>query len=606
MTPKARLTLSITALAGAVALVLSVASLFWLTEARIREVYEVARVSAESVKTYLLQRIPERAVLPPGTGVEEARRIWQKSAQEDLQLERFLISTVAASPALVEVLIATAGDKVLAASNPDRLGVVVPPASELESWTELPPWESFRQMLGPARDLQYTVPLAAGGSAQPVFNVRVLVSTALVRDAVLPQLGNLAALGALSLVAAAALAGILASIAGRPLARVSELIDRISQGAEERDLPPPPDSELAAIQSKLTLLGGQARGAAKVDQMLERLQDATLLFDASGNLVMASQASDRFLALPRWDLIGQPLARVFPDSAPLGALLQTSVALSRSLRDHKLDWPLPDGTFLPIAVSLEILTTFPERRRLGSVITIRDAASHRQIESEIGASYRREAFGRLLQGVAHEIKNPLNSISTHLQMLELELADPTAETRAELDTLKREIKTLDRMVVTLLDFTRPLELRRQPTDLAELARELAGLVRPQAEAKGITVLIEAPPGPVEIDADRALLRQALLNVVTNAVECMERPGAVTLAVEDSSGEGVLSISDEGPGIPEEIRGKIFNLYFTTKGKRGSGIGLAMTYRITQLHDAALDVDSTPGQGTTFRFRFPRG
>jgi nitrogen-specific signal transduction histidine kinase len=605
MTPKARLTFSITALAGAVAVALSVLALYWLTQARTREVYEVARVSAEAVKTYLLQRVPERAVLPPGAGIEEAKLAWQQAARDDLQLEQYLISAVAASSTLVEVLIASGTHEVLASSNPSRLDRTVPPGDDLETWTQLPPWESFRQLLSPARDLEHSIPLAAGGSSEPVFNIRVLVSTALVRDAVMPQIRNLALAGLLCLVGAAALAGLLANIAARPLVRVSELIDRISEGASEAELPPPPpDSELAAIQSKLALLGGQARGATQVDQMLERLQDATLLFDAAGNLVMASAAADRFLDSPRWDLIGQPLHAVFGDSTPLGALIQTSARLNRSIRDHHLDWPLPDGTFLPITVSLELLTTFPERKPLGAVVTLRDAASHRQIESQIDASYRHEAFGRLLQGVAHEIKNPLNSIYQHLQMLELELTNPEPETREELDTIKREIKTLDRMVVTLLDFTRPLELSLAETDLIDLATELASLVRPQAEGKGIEITVDAPPTPVTIRADRPLLRQALLNVVTNAVESMEQPGRVTLAVTESPAATTLSITDQGPGIPEEIREKIFNLYFTTKGKRGSGIGLAMTYRVTQLHNAELEVESDPGQGTTFHLRFP--
>lgn len=293
---------------------------------------------------------------------------------------------------------------------------------------------------------------------------------------------------------------------------------------------------------------------------------------------------------------------MFLGDTPLGALIETSTRLGRSLRDHELDWAQPDGSFLRIAVSVEIVTDFPDRRPLGSVITIRDAASHRHVESQIDSSYRREAFGRLLQGVAHEIKNPLNSIYTHLQMLELELGEATPETREELSTIKREIKTLDRMVVSLLDFTRPLQPNLADTDLTDLVSEIASLVRPQAETKNVAVKLTTTSSPI-IQADRTLLRQALLNVVTNAVECMEEPGTVEIAVDETDEGVTLAVADQGPGIPDEMREKIFNLYFTTKGKRGSGIGLAMTYRIAQLHNATLDVDSEPGQGTTFTFRF---
>ena len=104
---------------------------------------------------------------------------------------------------------------------------------------------------------------------------------------------------------------------------------------------------------------------------------------------------------------------------------------------------------------------------------------------------------------------------------------------------------------------------------------------------------------------RALLRQAVMNVVINGIECMKGPGAVRVGVARDDGFCALTVADEGPGIPEEIRDKMFQLYFTTKG-RGSGIGLAMSYRVAQFHGATLDFTTEAGNGTEFRFRFPVG
>ncbi len=602
MSPKARLTLSITALSGVVAAVLLALSLFWLAEARLREVSETARISAESVKTYLLQQVQQKAQLPPGASMEEAKAAWRAAARGDAQIEGFLLSAVAASPSLVEILVVDDKGVVLVSSIPEHEGTRVAEAPDLDEWTTLPSWERMRQVLGPARDLEIHRTLAAGG--QPIFTIRVLVSTALVRGAVLPQLRRLALAGLISLAVAALLAALLANFAGRPLERVSRFIDAINEGRTTTELPPP-DRELAAIESKLLLLGERVRDASQrgsVEQLLERLQDAVLLFDSGEKLVMASRATERFLSGPRWDLIGRPLEDVFRSDDPLGSFVQSSINLRRTFYNQAFEWQSPDGSPLPLSVSIEALTDFPERHFLGAVVTLRDAASRRQLESQIDSSYRREAFGRLLQGVAHEIKNPLNSIYTHVQLLQMELGDQIPSAAMTMETIGREIKTLDRMVVTLLDFTRPLQLELAETDLAELAREIAGLLRPQAGAKSIEIVVDEQSAGTVVRADRSLLRQAILNIATNAVECMQRPGTIRLVIASEADAVTLAVADEGPGIPEEIHDKVFRLYFTTKGKRGSGIGLAMAYRTMEMHGANLDFTTTP-EGTTFRFRF---
>ena len=607
MTPKARLTLAIVALTGAIALALAGLSLHTIIEARFGETAAVARMAATAAQGYLLQRIPEVAVHSPEGGVEEVKEAWYDAARRDPRITAFLLSTLAATPSLVEILVADDRGEVLTGTDPGRAGAPAPLADDLDTWTRQPLHRKLRELLAPARDLSLRQPIGIAGSSRPVFTIHVVVSTALVREGIRPQLQRLGLLFLAGLVGAAVVAGILASLAARPLARVSQMIDLISQGGSAAALPPAPvDPETAAIESKLSLLGAQVRGAARVDHMLERLQDAVLLFDAGNKLVIASQAADRFLSAPRWELIGRPLEEIFPNTTPLGALLETSVLRLRPLRNHRLAWSGADGRTMLLAVDLEILTDFPDRRPLGAVVTLRDAATRRELESQIESSRRREAFGRLLQGVAHEIKNPLNSISTHIQLLQLQFGDRVPEARAEMEVIGREIKTLDRMVVTLLDFTKPLELHLAEVNLAELAGEIAALVRPQAEASGVAVAVEAPPAPVLVRADRALLRQAVLNVVKNGVECMTTPGAVRLIVSETPEEAALAVSDQGPGIPDEARDKIFRLYFTTKGRRGSGIGLAMACRIMQFHDGALDFDTAPGKGTTFHFRFPVG
>jgi hypothetical protein len=169
--------------------------------------------------------------------------------------------------------------------------------------------------------------------------------------------------------------------------------------------------------------------------------------------------------------------------------------------------------------------------------------------------------------------------------------------------LSRQTTRLDRVVRSFLDFTRPVELEMYPFDLAGLVAELASLVRPDAESQSARVVIETSPESAPVRGDRDLLKQAILNVMINGLQAMPDGGDLALALERSGRDWVLSIRDQGEGIPHELREKIFQLYFTTKGK-GSGIGLAMTFRVVQLHGGTIDFVSESGEGTDFRLQIP--
>ncbi len=250
-----------------------------------------------------------------------------------------------------------------------------------------------------------------------------------------------------------------------------------------------------------------------------------------------------------------------------------------------------------------------------------------RMASQLDVATRLAAISRLTGGVAHEIKNPLNAIALRLELLRARLGDPDPELSAELDILSREVHRLDRVVKTFLDFSRPLEVHLQDLDLAVLAREVTEFITPQARRANIDVDFSAPSEPAGASftmmrGDSDLLKQAVLNLVTNAMDAMVAKEATAGALPDSKNGGgklrvrverglgergddklVLEVSDTGPGIPPELRDKVFQLYFTTKPS-GSGIGLAMTYRAVQLHNGTIGFKTETGAGTTFRLEFP--
>jgi signal transduction histidine kinase len=226
-----------------------------------------------------------------------------------------------------------------------------------------------------------------------------------------------------------------------------------------------------------------------------------------------------------------------------------------------------------------------------------------RMASQLDVATRLAAISRLTGGVAHEIKNPLNAIVLRLELLRARLGDPDPELSAELDVLSREVLRLDRVVKTFLDFSRPLEVHLQDVDLGVLAGEVTEFITPQARLAKIEVDFSAPSEPAPMRGDSDLLKQAVLNLVTNAMDAMPNGGRLRVRAEKGGDKLILEISDTGTGIPVELRDKVFQLYFTTKPK-GSGIGLAMTYRAVQLHNGTISFKSEADSGTTFRLEFP--
>jgi signal transduction histidine kinase len=234
---------------------------------------------------------------------------------------------------------------------------------------------------------------------------------------------------------------------------------------------------------------------------------------------------------------------------------------------------------------------------------LRDPEAQRKLNRELQTADRLAAISRVSGGVAHEVKNPLNAILLHVEVAKAKLARGDTDVQPQMEIISGEILRLDRVVKTFLDFTRPVELNLTTVSLREFLEEVVELARPQAEASQIRIAVEQQVEGVEVRVDRDLLKQAMLNVVVNAMQVM--PDGGDLRFEAVAGEDTaeIRISDTGPGIAPELRDKIFRLYFTTR-KEGSGIGLAMTFRIVQLHDGTIDFTSEPGKGTTFLIRLP--
>jgi signal transduction histidine kinase len=242
--------------------------------------------------------------------------------------------------------------------------------------------------------------------------------------------------------------------------------------------------------------------------------------------------------------------------------------------------------------------------QIGALLTLRDTESVKRIEDEIETSRRLSASGRLTRGVAHEVKNPINAIVLHLQLLQNKLQQIDPDTRRHMDIIGSEIHRLDRVVQILVDFTRPRNLRLEETDLRRILEDVALLAAPDAAQHGVALVRKLPSERLPVKVDIDFIKQAILNIVLNGVQAMPHGGALTMGARIEKDVIIAEIRDQGTGIPPDVQEKVFELYFTTKVD-GSGIGLAQAYQILQWHYGSVDFESAEGQGTTFRLRLPR-
>ncbi len=612
MSLRARLRTFIIALVALIVAVLSLLNVRDAVETRFSDALYLAESNAQVVESFLIPLVNQEAALrtPQPQTLEEVKRVWAQIVELNPDLALFL-EKMGGARYIVEIVVTGEDNRILAASLPGRQGQKLQPGAAMEEFETKSTLEQVDLILSPNQDYRVTRELGVQGAQEPILAVHVIVSTVLLRDEVMPQVRNLGWVSAVALLIAIIVSIVASKWAFRPLERIGEVIDRIVRGETERAASQSVSKEEAAVESKLSLLGKQFQGAqadvaelrSNVDQLLDRMEEAVLLFGRDDLLAMAGRGAERMLGWGRWEMMGKHLHEVFPSSTEWGAIIQGAIHVGREVRDQSVVLERPDGSKVEVQLTVEVVEDFPSRERAGSLITIREADPRRQIESQLDVSTRLAAISRLTSGAAHEIKNPLNSIALHLEVLKGKLDGSAPEAERELSVISREITRLDRVVKSFLDFTRPVELSLTTVDLAEITKEVASLVKTDAVGQTVDVIATNEFDAAPIQGDRDLLIQAILNVVVNGIEAMTEGGRLTIGVSESSAGWLLTVKDEGLGVPAELREKIYNLYFSTKGK-GTGIGLAMTFRVVQLHGGTIDFTSKQNEGTTFRLCFP--
>lgn len=411
----------------------------------------------------------------------------REAAAGELRASRNVQSALEAAiytQAVVDAVIVDGSNTVLASSDPSQVGTTVAVRMPLSSVLAAGGLAQVRAIYSTGRTLEWSQPIALGD--EPFGEIRIGLSTLLVRRDLSNSLAPAALAAGVSLLVAVVVAMLLAQLVLRPM---------------------------HVIRSSLTRLGRGDLGATLDLKGDEELRDLGDVFD---------QVSAQLRAAAREDFNPAQLVKL--------------------------------------------------ARRI-------------------------QIAGRQFSGVPHELKNPLNAMTIHLELLKTKLANDPAVSHVEI--IRQEVRRLDDRVQGLMRFVKPSDVTFAPVPVAPMLESVLAALRPEAERAGVAIQATCTDPSLVVEGDAALLRDAFLNLVQNAIQAMPTGGRLSLSCASVAGRKIrIRVEDTGVGIAPENLERIFELYFTTR-EGGTGMGLALVFRTIQIHDGTIDVESRAGVGTSF-------
>jgi signal transduction histidine kinase len=625
---KTKLVVSATGLTCAIVLILSALFVSELMRQRIEQTVAANDVLAHQVYLMTRQAVEEglRANPPVDRSDEALHAAVTDALQENQPLSDVMSAIVRYSPTVQDVSVTDAQGMTLVSTDPDAVNQKAPFRFSLSGVQEGGTAHQLKVVFGKPRVLDISQALDRNGKPFLVAHVGVL--STFLKNSYEPWLRAALWFALAAALAAMLAAGVLANLALRPLETISRRLESLTRVGRQ---PGSDDSggmlaisagsdTVVRVTKSIDRLGEQMRTQeagytalqANLNQMLDTLRDGVLLFTADRRAVMVSDAVAYFLATPIGEghegMVGKRLEEILAPESALGAAVLQAFAEGGQVSAQNVT--LEDGR--QVQISLDRIDDGLGGSNMGTLLTLRDMESAAQLGQELEVSRRLAAIGKLTAGVGHEVKNPINAMVVHLELLRGKLASGGKEAfpgaQRHVDILAGEMQRLDRVVQTLADFSRPMELHLREHDLRQVIGVVMELTAAEMEENGVQAAVEAPHEPIMIRADAELMQQAVLNLLLNGMQAMPGGGALRVKMWREHQLAVVEVIDEGIGIPAEVLPRIFELYFTTKAK-GSGIGLAMTYRILQLHGGAMDVRSitdrsSPERGSVFTFRLP--
>jgi PAS domain S-box-containing protein len=356
-----------------------------------------------------------------------------------------------------------------------------------------------------------------------------------------------------------------------------DLVDRLKE--KER--------ELEKLKSHAEERAGRVE--AYNENVLQSVPSGVISIDNEGTIKSINQAAERILCADI-NVIGNKFNDVFRE--PLTAILRGDRTVSRAEHPYITD----SGKHLWLGITTSLLTN-SAHEKIGLILVFTDLTDIRALEAQVELKERLSQLGEMSAGISHELRNSMSVISGYAKLLSRKVESSAQGT---VDAIQEEIQIMNQIISELLAFAKPSVLHREQLIVNELLKEAVETAAAGSSAIDVSIHAE---GPVSVNADRVLLRQALTNLLFNAVEAMPEGGTIDIELSAVHGKAEIYIRDRGQGIPEDLKQKIFLPFFTTKEK-GTGFGLALVQKIIISHSGSIDVDSREGEGAVFRVVLP--
>jgi PAS domain S-box-containing protein len=605
---KTKFTLAISLLVLAVVAVVSGLYLGQLTKQVLRQSEDRAVLVARQVffacRSALFDAA-ERGDAPASPSPADLRAYVQRALDNSTALNSLLESAVGYTATIYEITITDQNGIVLISSDSGLRGQKLAARPDISSLVHKQGFfQELRTLYGPPQVYEFRYPFDLNQSK--FGDIRIGMSSALIRDEISPSLQKAGYYALASVLLSTFLALLVTRVSLAPIDRISAQLDRISAG--EFDVEPVERTdELGKVSAKIVGIGKQLRDVREIfstlrenlDQVMGGLEDGLLLFNAEGRAVLVSPSVEKFLGGRAAELRGRRVSEIFPAGHAIRNVLRIKEDEIEPVEGAELMYEAGPG---PTRIGLSAQVIREHGARMGTLVTLRDVESIERIGNQLQVSERLAALGRVTAGVAHEVKNPLNSMRLWLEVLKANMpTDP--EPQQAVKMLDSEIDRLDRAVKTFLNFTKPVEMKLEETDIRPVLQDVIDAARPSISRAGVDLRVDLPSEFPSLLIDQQLIHQAVLNLLLNASEFTPRGGRVTLALRRTGESAIISVADSGKGISPEDQKKIFQLFFTTR-PGGSGIGLANTFRFVQLHNGQIEFESEVGRGTTFRVELP--
>jgi two-component system sensor histidine kinase PilS (NtrC family) len=350
--------------------------------------------------------------------------------------------------------------------------------------------------------------------------------------------------------------------------------------------------------------GNLARVSALNRDIVSSMRSGLLALDRHGNVSLLNPMAEEIIGCRASEALGRPLSEVFP--ALMQLLQETFVGREDQIvpREEVEHRRLTDGKTLPVGLTLSPLTHV-DGSVIGTLVHMQDLSHLKQMQATMKRAERLAVVGGMAAGIAHEIRNPLAAISGAVQMLHAAAYDNDGERRL-LEIVLRETKRLDDLLRDFLMFARPKEPQWRETRLRELIEETVEVFRHNPGEDRPTFECALADLTVRVDPDQ--VRQILWNLLRNAADAVSADGVIGVRLDreqryDGSSLARLSVTDNGPGVPNDVRERIFEPFFSTK-ERGVGLGLATVLRIVESHGGSIEVDGPQGGGSRFTVWLP--